>query len=77
MRQLAQTDIAPVQLAVDYWFDRVAASFGRLDSARIEGYRRYRLRTRSNEELLGAWRASVVELLQECQLRLPSAGRSS
>lgn len=51
------------QAAVAYWQPRVAASFGRPDSERLELYRLYGLRRRGNGELLGQWREEIAARL--------------
>lgn len=47
------------QAAVAYWQPRVAESFGRGESERLELYRAYGLRKQSNADLLEAWRAEI------------------
>ena len=47
------------QAAVAYWQPRVAASFGRGDSDRLDLYRAYGLKKSSNADLLSAWQADV------------------
>lgn len=60
------------ELAVAYWHPRVAATFGRLDSDRVELYRRYGLRRRGNAELHTAWRRDADAALR--RLGLDSRG---
>jgi 1,2-phenylacetyl-CoA epoxidase catalytic subunit len=50
---------AEISASIDYWYPRVSATFGGRTSARADLLRRYRLRRRSNEELLSLWRARV------------------
>jgi 1,2-phenylacetyl-CoA epoxidase catalytic subunit len=59
------------QASVDYWYPRVAATFGRAASERSEAYRKYALRERSNEELLAAWRNDARTRLLALGLRAP------
>jgi len=59
------------QLAVAYWFPRVQATFGRLDSDRYDLYRRYGLRRRPNAEMLHRWRGDVIKRLAEFGLAAP------
>jgi 1,2-phenylacetyl-CoA epoxidase catalytic subunit len=61
LMKLAASDAsrAEVSRSLDYWWPRVAASFGGRDSARAEMLRRYGLRRRANDELLGEWRARI------------------
>lgn len=66
-----QQDTLAPQVAVNYWYPRVAATFGRLDSQRFELYRRYGLRRRSNAELLETWRAEVEPRLVRLGLEAP------
>jgi ring-1,2-phenylacetyl-CoA epoxidase subunit PaaA len=61
------------QLAVAYWFPRVAATFGRLDSDRFDLYRRYGLRQNANAALLRQWRDEVDERLGRLGLSAPPA----
>lgn len=62
---------AAAQLAADYWHRRVAATFGRLDSDRVELYRRYGLRRSTNAELHQRWRADAGLALTRLGLRNP------
>lgn len=66
-------DRAAVQASVDYWYPRVAASFGRTGSDHFEAYRRFGLRQRSNEELLASWQQEVGRILADLGLRAPPA----
>jgi len=45
-----------VQSALNYWYPRAAATFGRLESERFAVYRRYNLRKETNQTLLGRWK---------------------
>jgi 1,2-phenylacetyl-CoA epoxidase catalytic subunit len=65
-------DPVAAQASVNYWHPRVAATFGRAASEHAETYRKYRLRTRTNEELLARWRAEVRALLEARRLREPA-----
>jgi ring-1,2-phenylacetyl-CoA epoxidase subunit PaaA len=58
--------------SVGYWHGRVAASFGRIDSERIELDRRYGLRRRSNAELLARWEGEIGERLRRLGLETPT-----
>ena len=51
--------------SIDYWWPRVAQTFGARASARTEMMRRFGLRRRSNEELLSLWRARMNNVLGE------------
>lgn len=67
----AGVDRIAAQASVNYWYPRVAATFGRAASEHSQVYRRYGLRLRTNEELLGAWRADVAPVLTELGLTAP------
>jgi len=58
------------QAAVAYWMPRVAASFGRGESERLEVYRAFGLRKRSNGDLLAAWRADIAPRLAKLGLEM-------
>lgn len=62
----------PAQASVDYWYPRVAATFGRLDSDRFELYRRYGLRRHSNADLLATWTQAIKPRLAALGLSVPS-----
>jgi 1,2-phenylacetyl-CoA epoxidase catalytic subunit len=66
-------DKTDAQASVNYWYPRVADTFGRAASDRFEIYRKYRLRHHSNEELLERWRAEVAPVLAELGLQAPEA----
>jgi ring-1,2-phenylacetyl-CoA epoxidase subunit PaaA len=65
-------DPTAAQASVNYWYPRIAASFGRAASEHSESYRKYALRSRSNEELLASWRSEVDAALEKLKLRVPS-----
>ena len=65
-------DPIAAQASVNYWYPRVAATFGRAASEHSQTYRKYGLRERANEELLEGWRADVRPLLQDMKLREPA-----
>jgi len=65
-------DPTAAQASVNYWYPRVAATFGRAASEHSESYRKYALRNRSNEELLANWRSDVDPALQRLQLKVPT-----
>lgn len=58
------------QQSVDYWSPRVAATFGRSSSDHFDAYRKYGLRERNNEALLGHWQDNIAGVLTELQLSL-------
>ena len=64
-------DPTDAQASVNYWYPRVAASFGRDDPDRYETYRRYGLRHRPNQELVATWHGNVAPTLAEFDLAVP------
>lgn len=50
---------AAAQVAVTYWFPRVACTFGRLDSRHVERTRQFGLRRHANADLLNRWQANI------------------
>jgi len=64
-------DRTSVQASVNYWYPRVADTFGRADSDHFDIYRRYGLRTHSNEELLAQWTERTAETLSTLALDVP------
>ena len=65
-------DASEVQRLVDYWFPRVADTFGSLSSRSIEVFRKYGLRQRGNQELLEAWHSVVADSLRTLGLHAPT-----
>jgi 1,2-phenylacetyl-CoA epoxidase catalytic subunit len=61
----------PAQVAVDYWYPRVAHTFGRVDSMHFERYRQFGLRTHTNAELLNRWVANIDPRLTALDLTPP------
>lgn len=51
------------QASVDYWYSRVAATFGKGDSQRFEQDKAYGLRKTPNADLLAKWESRVAEQL--------------
>lgn len=62
---------AKAQLAVDYWFPRVTATFGRSESQHSGQYARFGLRRASGPELLNRWLADISVRLKDLGLSLP------
>lgn len=60
------------QVALDYWYPRAAATFGRMESERFDIYRRYRLRRETNQALMARWRTAVDPRLSALGLKVPS-----
>lgn len=61
---------ATVQVALDYWYPRAAATFGRIESERFVVYRRYGLRKETNQALLTRWQGLISKALQGLDLGL-------
>jgi ring-1,2-phenylacetyl-CoA epoxidase subunit PaaA len=64
-------DPVDAQASVNYWYPRVADTFGRSASDHFELHRRYWLRRRNREELLSEWRERVDPVLGELALTVP------
>jgi ring-1,2-phenylacetyl-CoA epoxidase subunit PaaA len=64
-------DPTDAQASVNYWYPRVADSFGRDTSDHYDTYRRYGLRRRANQELLVVWQSNVAPTLAELGLAVP------
>ncbi|MBV8573894.1 MAG: phenylacetate-CoA oxygenase subunit PaaI [Acetobacteraceae bacterium] len=64
-------DRTDAQASVNYWYPRVADTFGRADSERFEIYRKYGLRQRPNQQLLERWQAVVGPILASFDLQIP------
>ncbi|MBV8915824.1 MAG: phenylacetate-CoA oxygenase subunit PaaI [Acetobacteraceae bacterium] len=64
-------DLTDVQASLNYWYRRVADTFGRPRSEHFEIYRRYGLREHPNEVLLDRWRADVGPVLDRFGLETP------
>lgn len=61
------------QASVDYWYPRVAASFGSAGSARFDAQRRFGLRHTPNEDLLERWQRDTAGLLADLGLKAPAS----
>jgi ring-1,2-phenylacetyl-CoA epoxidase subunit PaaA len=66
-------DKTDAQASVNYWYPRVADTFGRAESAHLETYRKYGLRNRSNQDLLEQWRTDIDPRLERLGLRVPES----
>jgi 1,2-phenylacetyl-CoA epoxidase catalytic subunit len=64
-------DRSSAQACVDYWYPRVASTFGRASSDHFDVYRRYGLRQLSNEDLLASWRQEAQRILTGLGLDVP------
>lgn len=65
------TDRADLQASVDYWWPRVATSFGSDASARAEQLKAYGLRHSLNTDLRKRWEAGISVELAELGLETP------
>ena len=70
-------DPVDLQASLNYWYPRVADTFGRPRSERFETYHRYGLRAHPNEVLLERWRADVEPLLEALGLLVPSQSETA
>lgn len=61
------------QAVINYWYPRVAATFGRLDSARYDLYRSFGLRSRTNADMLAKWEGDMAVRLESLGLAVPTA----
>lgn len=60
------------QAAMDYWYPRVAATFGRIESDHAAKYIEYGLRRRDNAAMLADWKAQMAASAQRLGLKLPA-----
>lgn len=63
---------AALQSSVDYWWPRVAASFGSTASTKAESLKAMGLRHVSNAELQARWQAEAGAVLQRIGLTVPA-----
>jgi len=63
--------ITAAQASVDYWYPRVAHTFGRTDSQRFDLYRKFGLRKHSNADMLAAWQEDVGPRMVKLGLDVP------
>jgi 1,2-phenylacetyl-CoA epoxidase catalytic subunit len=64
-------DRTALQASVNYWYPRVAATFGHAASDHFESYLRFGLRRQRNEQLLTDWRNDVDAILARFDLQTP------
>jgi ring-1,2-phenylacetyl-CoA epoxidase subunit PaaA len=62
---------AAAQVSVNYWYPRVAATFGVIGSERFRLYKSYRLRRHTNAELLARWKSAAAQRLKALKLKAP------
>ncbi len=65
------TSMADLQASVDYWWPRVAASFGKDVSTRASQLQAFGLRHSSNAELREEWEAAAATALDKLGLSAP------
>lgn len=63
---------AAAQASVTYWFARVAATFGRTESANFANCQAYGLRQTTNADLLARWRETIAPKLAKAGLTVPA-----
>ena len=61
------SELRKIDESVNYWWPRVAATFGAAKSERTDLLRRFGLRHKSNEELLEDWRNRMSVILSSAQ----------
>ncbi len=66
------TGTGAAQAAVDYWYPRVAATFGRADSEHNARFQQYGLIKHSNDQRLTAWEGQVNDVLSRLGLAVPA-----
>lgn len=66
-------DTAALQASVDYWWPRVAASFGSTTSTKADSLKAMGLRRSSNAELKTRWQAEAGAVLTRLGLATPAA----
>ncbi|MFC4174925.1 Phenylacetic acid catabolic protein [Microvirga sp. GCM10011540] len=64
-------DKVDAQASVNYWYPRVADTFGRSQSDHFDQHRKYGLRQKSREELLARWQEAVHPILRRLELNVP------
>lgn len=64
-------DGTDAQASVNYWYPRVADTFGRSSSDHFEQHRKYGLRQRSREDLLALWQSSAQPIIKGFGLVVP------
>jgi ring-1,2-phenylacetyl-CoA epoxidase subunit PaaA len=70
-RLLDVEETTEVQQSVDYWWPRVARSFGTSGSEKFDGLRGWGLRHTANEDLKTRWTAETTAILGKLQLTVP------
>ena len=69
-------DRTDAQASVNYWYPRVADTFGSSASDHFDQHRKYRLRQNGREELLARWQGDVHPVLEGFGLNVPALASS-
>jgi 1,2-phenylacetyl-CoA epoxidase catalytic subunit len=69
-------DRTDAQASVNYWYPRVADTFGRSASDHYSQHRKYGLRQKGREELLAQWQGIVHPILTQLGLGVPTLASS-
>ncbi|GGK82361.1 Phenylacetic acid catabolic protein [Amphritea balenae] len=64
--------LAAAQAAVEYWYPRVAATFGRSDSEHTARFKQFGLMKQANDERQAAWEGQVNDILGRLGLETPA-----
>jgi ring-1,2-phenylacetyl-CoA epoxidase subunit PaaA len=72
IKLIEEGETAALQAAVNYWWPRVAASFGSSSSTKAESLKEMGLRKSTNAELKTRWEAEATTLLESFGLDVPS-----
>jgi 1,2-phenylacetyl-CoA epoxidase catalytic subunit len=64
--------VAGAQFAVDYWYPRVLATFGRVESDHAAKYIQYGLRRRDNATMLADWKVEMTASAKRLGLTVPA-----
>ncbi|UVF20331.1 phenylacetate-CoA oxygenase subunit PaaI [Microvirga terrae] len=67
-------DRIDAQASVNYWYPRVADTFGSSASDHFSQHRRYGLRQKGREELMAQWQSHVHPMLSRFGLEVPGHG---
>lgn len=67
------TSAIVVQSSLNYWYERVATSFGPAQSARNDLHRQFHLKSATNCELRQKWTGQVEEFFAQIKLSIPCA----
>ncbi len=72
LTKLAEGDVTGLQACVDYWWPRVAASFGSASSAKADGLKAMGLRRSTNAALKTRWESEAGAILERLGLTRPA-----